>query len=141
VLLHGGEIYSSGLATNGVPVVFDLDQNLYGALPHRKQTMDDGGVVPVVPRSHHRAVAMGDGKVVFVGGYKRTSTGALVADPEIEWYDPEVADTFLAVGLSLPRLNPAAVATQDGGVLAVFGGIDETGVVTNEIHYYSWDGT
>jgi hypothetical protein len=141
VLLHGGESYTGTpqtTATSSASLVFDLVHNSYGVVKSRIAPDP-----PSVGRSRHLAIPVASGQVLIVGGVKRSATGTLIPAPEIEWYEPSNATVYeypVDAG-TFARIDGAGASLQGGQYAAVVGGVDENNALTDEIAFWSYDGT
>ncbi len=86
-------------------------------------------------RLEHRSVLLGNGKVLFIGGWDgRAQRGSMM--DSVELYDPLTGSASPTGSLSGPRLLPSVAVLADGRVLAAggLGGISFRSVATSEIY-------
>lgn len=140
VLIWGGEGYLVPPGNNGpIPqsgiIIYDPDVDLYGAVPSRKAPQPAN-----IARSHHQAVEDANGKVLLVGGMGLNPQNQLVPVDRIEWFDPATNAANVLDQPTMVRLETAAAAVQDGGIVAVAGGSDGT-ALRRDVTYFQYDGT
>ncbi|MBK7863339.1 MAG: hypothetical protein IPJ65_33015 [Archangiaceae bacterium] len=138
VLLYGGETYKNNAPSAVASVlVFDLDTQRYGLVPQRTTPTP-------IARTRHLALLSNSGKVLIAGGLHANPMPvqpALVPVNEVEWYDPATATISVMPGETLPRAGAFGAVVQDGGILIVAGGVDQTNQLSDAVNFYKWDDT
>lgn len=137
VMLYGGEHYPNGnLSPQTTVLIFDVEAGAFGAVPSRSMP-------PSIARTRHLAIPDSEGRVLIAGGQRISPMPSpmLVPVPEVEWFDPTTNAVNIVSGESLPRLEAAGAAVQDGGVIIVAGGIDGSGTLSDTVNYFRFDGS
>jgi hypothetical protein len=133
VLIYGGERYAAegnAPTPQATVLIFDVDNSVYLSIPSRSNP-------PSIARTRHLALSAADGRVLLAGGQ---TGGNLTTVKEVEWFEAAPPYVHLVPDVNLPRTEASGAVLLDGGVVLVAGGVDETGELSDEVHWFQYSG-